>query len=187
MTDEKKGLDFDQLFPARFMKAGEFKGRDVTLRIKAVFIEELEGDKGKQTKGILEFHGTNKQFVLNKTNGLCIRGMFGRNTADWVGKRITLFPAEISYGDSDLAIRVRGSPDIAAPMQVEVRLARKKPRLYTMQKTPAKGEKPAAAAPAATPPPAPAPEPANEPEGELFDQETGEVFGDAADDERPFA
>lgn len=117
------------------MKAGEFKGRDVTLTISSVALEELEGSKGKQVKGIVGFKGTQKQWVLNKTNGLCLRGMFGRNTDDWIGKRVTLYPAAIQFEDADICIRVRGSPDIAETMQLEIRLARKKPRAMTMQKT----------------------------------------------------
>jgi hypothetical protein len=129
------GLDFDQLFPNRFLKAGEFKGKDVTLTIAGVEIEELEGDKGKQTRGIIAFRETKKALVLNKTNGLCLRGMFGRDTGGWVGKRVTFFPAPIDFGDAEIAIRVRGSPDIPKTMEIEIKLARKKARKVTMQKT----------------------------------------------------
>lgn len=129
------GLDFDQLFPNRFLKAGQFQGRDVTLTVKSVKLEELEGDKGKEMKAIIAFAETPKQLVLNKTNGLCLKGMFGRSTDAWVGKRVTFWPAPNDFGESDIAIRVRGSPDLAANMQVEIKLARKKPRQVTMMKT----------------------------------------------------
>ena len=49
------GLDFDQLYPARFMKAGEFQGKDVTLKVSGVAVEELESEKGKKGKGIVSF------------------------------------------------------------------------------------------------------------------------------------
>lgn len=130
-----KGLDFDQLFPGRFIKAGQFKGIDVTMQIKTVAIEELPKQGGTETKGVIGFEQTPKQWVLNKTNGLCLKGMFGRDTGEWIGKRVTLYPAAIQFEDSDLAIRVRGSPDIAAPMDIEIKLARKSPKKVTMQKT----------------------------------------------------
>lgn len=139
-------MDFDRLFPNRFLKAGEFQRRDVTLTIARVQLEELEGAKGKENKAIIAFRETPKQLVLNKTNGLSIKAMFGRETDNWVGKRVTLYPAEIKFEDSDLAIRVRGSPDIAAHITFELKLARKKPRQVTLQKTGTPG-------PAPTPPP----------------------------------
>lgn len=169
------GLDFDELFPNRFMKAGEFKGRDVTLKITAVKVEKLVGDKGEETKGILSFEKTPKQLVLNKTNGLCLRAMFGRDTGAWVGKRVTFYPAQIDFGDTEIAIRVRGSPDIASDMEAEIKLARKKPRKVTLKKTgqsaPANGNQP-------PPPPKSEPLPMHHPDAEPppdFDPATGEV------------
>jgi hypothetical protein len=160
------GLDFDQLFPNRFLKAGEFKGKDVTLTVAAVDVEELEGDKGKQVKGIITFKETKKQLVLNKTNGLCLRGMFGRDTGAWVGKRVTFWPAPIDFGDAEIAIRVRGSPDLEADLEIEIKLARKKARTVKMFKTGPRGANGAAkkeappaeqALPAEPPPDASAP------------------------------
>lgn len=147
-------MDFDKLFPNRFLKAGEFQGRDITMTIAAVKLEELEGAKGKETKAIVSFKERPKQLVLNKTNGLSLRAMFGRETDNWVGKRVTFYPAEIKFEDNDLAIRVRGSPDIAAPVTFELKLARKKPRSVTLQKTGA-------------PPPKPAPTPPSVVDGEV--------------------
>jgi len=38
------------LYPGRFLKADLFKGRKVTLTIKNIDIEELQGEKGKESK-----------------------------------------------------------------------------------------------------------------------------------------
>lgn len=142
-------MDFDKLYPHRFLKAGDFGGKDVTLQISGVRLEELDGAKGKETKAVLSFNGTKKELVLNKTNGLCIKAMFGRETDAWLGKRLTFYPAAIQFQDSDLAIRVRGSPDLKSNITFELRLARKTPKAMTLFKT---GGQPAAAQP--TPPPA---------------------------------
>lgn len=120
-----KGLDFDELYPGRFMKAGEFKDKDVTLKIASVTKDKLEGSKGEETKGVIRFEKTEKALVLNKTNGVCIREMFGRDTGEWVGKRVTFFPAKVDFEDSDLAIRVRGSPDIPADIAFQAKVGRK--------------------------------------------------------------
>ena len=139
-----KGLDFDQLFPGRFLKAGMFQGRDVTLTIAEVVTEKLAGDKGEEVKGIVKFRERPQHLVLNKTNGLCIKAMFGRDTGEWVGKRITFYAAPIDFGDAEIAIRVRGSPDLPRNMEAEIKLARKKPRKVVLQRTNVGGARPAA-------------------------------------------
>lgn len=151
-------MDFDQLYPNRFLKAGEFQGKDVTLKITGVMVEELESEKGKKGKGIVSFERTPKQLVLNRTNGECIKLMFGRNTDDWIGKRVTFFPAQITdsfTGQPTLAIRVRGSPDLAAPKQAAVKIGRKSVNIKVIktgqrpqQGRPAQQQRQAPAAPA---------------------------------------
>lgn len=130
-------MDFDKLFPGRFLKAGQFAGKDVTLTLTKVVLEQLEGGaKGVETKAIVSFSERPLQLVLNKTNALALKAMFGRETDAWVGKRVTLYPENIEFEGNDLAIRVRGSPDLPANLTFELKLARKKPRQVTLQKTP---------------------------------------------------
>jgi hypothetical protein len=131
----EKPVDWDELYPGRFIKAGDLKGKQVTLTISAVRVEELVGDKGPQMKGIMSFDRTDKQLPLNKTNGICMKAMFGREVQKWVGKRVTLFPGN---WDGEPAIRVYGSPDIEADMKVTVALPRKKPVEMVMRKVGAK-------------------------------------------------
>ena len=127
-----KTMDFDQIYPGRFMKAGDFGGRAVTLTLTCLAMEELEGNKGKQTTRVLTFKETKKQLVLNKTNGLCIRAMFGRKLGAWDGKRITFYPATEG---GELCIRVKGSPDIDADITFSLELPRKAARNVTLTKT----------------------------------------------------
>jgi hypothetical protein len=124
----KKPVDWDELYPGRFVKAGELQGKKVTLTMVDIDTEELVDEEGKKkVKGVISFKETPKQIPLNKTNGLCIRAMFGRKLADWNGKRITLFQDKWNGED---CIRIWGSPDIAADADVEVKLPRRKP--FTM-------------------------------------------------------
>lgn len=140
-------MDFDKLFPGRFLKAADFNGKDVTLKISAVVVDELIGDKGTEIKGLLSFEGKKKQLVLNKTNGLCLKQMFGRETDAWVGKRVTLYPT--TFNDEP-CIRVKGSPDIEKDFSFELKLPRKAPKAVRLVKTvkgapqgePAAAEKP---------------------------------------------
>ncbi len=132
-------MNFDELFPGRFLKSGLFKGRDVTLTIAKVRTEELPDDKGgKKVKGIVSFVGKTLELVLNRTNGEAIKAMFGRETDAWVGKRVTFWPAPYTdnmTGEVSTAIRVRGSPDLPSNISFELKLARKKASTVTLLKT----------------------------------------------------
>jgi hypothetical protein len=106
-----------------------FKGGKPTLTIKDVETEELEGDKGKQVKGIVTFNERPMQLVLNKTNGLCLKSMFGKELKNWIGKKVTLFA---SQWNGEECIRVWGSPDIEKDEEITIELPRKKPLKMTM-------------------------------------------------------
>jgi hypothetical protein len=115
------------------MKAGEFQGKDVTLTIASVELEDLPQDNGgDKTRGIIGFKETKKKLVLNRTNGECFKAMFGRDTDAWLGKHITLYPAE---WNGELAIRVKGSPELDKPMAIEVKLPKRRPIAMTMLPT----------------------------------------------------
>lgn len=124
------GLDYDELFPGRFLKAGEFQGRDVTLTIAGIETESLPQDKGgERVRGIISFKETPKKLVLNRTNGECFKALWGRATDEWIGHKVTLYPAEYQ---GDVAIRVKGSPDISEPVDTEIKLPRKRPFMMKM-------------------------------------------------------
>jgi len=125
----KKPVDWDELYPGRFLKAGELQGRFVTLTIADLDLEELESDAGKKIKGVLSFKETTKQIPLNKTNGICLREMFGRKVSEWIGKRVTWFPGE---WNGEPCIRIYGSPHLDKDRDIEVALPRRKPTRMTM-------------------------------------------------------
>ena len=134
-----KPVDWDELYPGRFIKAGDFRGGKPTLTMQDVEIKELVGDKGPQIKGVIRFKGKEKAWALNKTNGICLKAMFGRKVQDWVGKRVTLYAAPY---EGEEAIRVWGSPEIAADMVVDIQLPRKRPFKMTMHRVDPKGPRP---------------------------------------------
>jgi hypothetical protein len=137
MTQEQprkrpKPVDFDQLYPGRFIKSGELLGKKVTLTITAVDLEDLEGGDGtKKAKAIISFDETEKKLVACKTNGICLREMFGKVLAAWIGKRVTIFP---DTWNGEPCIRVWGSPDIEAEKEVEISLPRRRPFKKVMHK-----------------------------------------------------
>lgn len=131
VQDGRKRInDWDELYPGRFLKAGLLAENEKrVLTISGVDTDELEGDKGKKVKGVLTFEGEPMQLALNKTNGICLREMFGRVPWKWEGKRIALFASE--WG-GEPCIRIWGSPDIEQDIEVEVQLPKRRPFRMTM-------------------------------------------------------
>lgn len=124
------GLSYDQLFPSRFIKAGEFAGKPVTLTIAGVELEDLEKeDNTTKTSPIVTFAETKRQWVLIKTNAQCLVAMWGPDTDGWIGHKVTLYPERDASGlsDSGLCIRVQGSPELTKTIQASIKLPRRKP------------------------------------------------------------
>ena len=139
---EQSELTYESAFPGRFLKAALFNGRNVTVTIESAFIEVLEGDKGKESKLILAFVGKTMQLVCNKTNALCLKEMFSNKISAWVGKRVTFYPTKVNFGPKKVdAIRVFGSPDIEADVEVSARIGRKNFK-ETMRRTATTAPKP---------------------------------------------
>lgn len=126
-----KPTSYDQLYPGRFIKAAELLGKKVTLTVEDIELEDLEGEDGAKTKCIVSFKETKKKLVTCKTNGLCLKEMFGKELANWVGKRITIYE---DVWNGEPCIRIWGSPDIEADLEVTVQLPRRRPFKKTMHK-----------------------------------------------------
>jgi hypothetical protein len=121
-----KPLTYEEAFPGRFLSAGHLDGKKVTVTIANVYIDP-ELDK-KKPKLVLSFVGKTLELVIPKTNAYCIKEMFGHKLANWVGKRVTLFPTTTLFGEDVVdCIRVWGSPDIAEDKALKVPQGRKKP------------------------------------------------------------
>jgi hypothetical protein len=77
------------LFPSKFLKAEDMKGRAATLTIKEVKLEESFGS----TKPVLYFQKTEKAFTVNSTNARIITQLLAEDETDnWVGAEVTLTP-----------------------------------------------------------------------------------------------
>ena len=126
---KKLPVDYDELFPGRFLKAGLFRARPVTLQIRAVYTEPLPQDNGQdRVRGVLAFEKTPLELVLNRTNGACIKAMFGPQVQGWVGKRVTFACEQDRFGAQVVdAIRVQGSPDIDRPISITIQLPHRRP------------------------------------------------------------
>jgi len=140
--------NFDDLYPGRFVKAGNLGTGKHTVTIADVRHEDLEGERGAEQKVIVSFRESKRDLVLCKLNATAIAAMFGKSIPDWIGKRIVLYStnelmpmpvtrAERQAGKSqpDACIRIHGSPDLAADMPVQFKPARRRPLTMTMHAT----------------------------------------------------
>jgi hypothetical protein len=119
---------YSEMYPSRFLKADMFKGRKITMTIKAIFGEDLRDaeDQIKQ-EWIVQFEEKKFEWVMNKTGAFCLFRMFGGDPHSWVNRKITLFPqAGMWFGEKGEAIRVWGSPELAEDMPITLKFMRKK-------------------------------------------------------------
>jgi len=128
---------YSELYPGRFLKADMLKGLKVTLTIKNIDIQDLIGDKNKaESKVIVSFVERPLEYVCPKTNGFCMKRMFGNNPHDWIGKRVTWYGTQCKFGREDVdCLRIWGSPDIPEDMPITVPQGRKKPLEMVMHRT----------------------------------------------------
>ncbi|HTO86067.1 MAG TPA: hypothetical protein VMR54_00870 [Thermoanaerobaculia bacterium] len=130
-------MNWKLMFKGDYLAAIEFGTKVFNAEIKEVRLCKLEGEDGRQKdKGVVFFKGQDKGWVLCKTNAMCLAAMFGQDTTEWVGKRVTLFAKMVQVGKQmQPGIRVKGSPSLTEPMDVEIKLPRKKPFKMRMEVT----------------------------------------------------
>lgn len=89
--------------------AYDLDGKEVTIQIEKAFGGELIGDKGRKSKKpMIKFVGKDKKLALNKTNGKTIAKLYGKDTDNWTGKWITIYPTTTEFGGETVdCIRVK--------------------------------------------------------------------------------
>jgi hypothetical protein len=99
----------DQVFPSRFLKAGDLAGRPIPVTIEHAMFEKLKTLDGKeQEKIVLYFAGTKKALPLNVTNWDSVAAVCGDDSDSWPGKKIELYPDKTHMGGKLVdCIRVR--------------------------------------------------------------------------------
>lgn len=101
----------NELYPSRFLSADDIDG-EVPVIIASLGFEKMKDNDGKeQDKPILSFLKVEKGLVLNKTNAQRIADIYGDETDNWVGKKITLCTESVTaFGETKWAIRVKPVP-----------------------------------------------------------------------------
>jgi hypothetical protein len=114
-------MNVDAIFPSRFVKGEDIAGKKPTVTISHLTMEEM--GKDKEVNPVLWFSGgVKKGLVLNKTNTTTIASLYGKETDDWKGKKITLYTQEERhFGEMHQVIKVAKSVPVEAapPKQAE--------------------------------------------------------------------
>jgi hypothetical protein len=101
-------MKISQLFPSKFVKAADLNGKTITLTIAKLVVEELGHGNEKERKPVLYFQKATKGLVLNRTNAMTIASLYGDESDDWPGKRISIYPTRVrAFGSMQDTIRVR--------------------------------------------------------------------------------
>jgi len=111
----------DEVFPNRYLKAADLKGKACVATIESAPYVTLKGLDGNETKKIvLHFKNAQKTLPLNATNFDAVCDATGfPDTEDWPGQRIELYPTQTPMGGNAVdCIRIRrpsSRPAVAAP------------------------------------------------------------------------
>lgn len=107
------------IWPSKYVKAADLGDKLVTVTIAKLVIEDMGYGAEAERKPVLYFDKATKGMVVNRTNGMIIAHLYGPETDDWAGKRITLYAAKVkAFGSWHDAIRVKEQrPPAAAPSQ----------------------------------------------------------------------
>lgn len=134
-ADEWTPSTWDELFPGRFLKHSHLGKQGVQVTIERIYNTTID-DKLAQVARIAPINGIEQRdWGLNKTNGLCLRAMFGDTIRDWFGKRVVVHASVVEHGreKGKPCIRVCASPDIPADVTVVIDFHTKRIKPFTIK------------------------------------------------------
>ena len=100
----------DEVFPSKYLKAADLKGKAYVATIDSAPYETLKTLDGKEEqKIVLHFKNAEKTLPLNVTNFDAVCDATGcPDTEDWPGQRIELYPTQTTMGGKVVGcIRIR--------------------------------------------------------------------------------
>jgi len=100
-------MNVNDAFPSRYLKAADLGGREVTVTIERVELQDV--GRSKERRPIVYFTGKRKGLILNRTNARRIGEIAGSlETTAWRGVQVRLFTSQVEFQGSLVdAIRVK--------------------------------------------------------------------------------
>ena len=110
-------MDIMEQYPSKYLTAADLKGKEYTLEILGVAMEEVSNG---ELKPIMQLKGADKGLVVNKTNATNLAYMFGPETGQWTGQKVVLFATATTTpnGQPTMGLRVR-APTAVAPADMK--------------------------------------------------------------------
>ena len=115
---EPNTMDIAKLYPSRYLKAEDLKGRAVRVTISAVTVEELRNPRtnAKDTKAVLHFSRSEKVLPLNKTQAFALASITGSTDTDaWPGFVVVLAAGRAPNGQQTITITAPAQPPEPEP------------------------------------------------------------------------
>ena len=112
-------MDINRLYPSRYLKPEDLRGRAVRVTISQVKIEELHNPRSneKTKKAVLHFAGKEKVLPLNKTQAFALAEITGiADTDGWPGFVVVLAAARAHNGQPTIAITAPAQPQEPEPV-----------------------------------------------------------------------
>jgi hypothetical protein len=100
----------EEVFPSKYLKASDLKGKPRIVTIESAPYETLKGLDGKENqKIVVYFENVVKSLPLNATNFDAVCDATGcPDTEDWPGQQIELYPTKTTMGGKTVdCIRIR--------------------------------------------------------------------------------
>lgn len=88
------------MHPSKFLSAADLNEEKVTATISSVEMEEMQGG---DSKPVIYFEELEKGMVANKTNCTTISALYGDDSDEWVGEKVTLFPTYTTFNKQNVA------------------------------------------------------------------------------------
>jgi hypothetical protein len=111
MRNEMKSTD---VFESKYLKAADISGHEPTVVMDKVEMESIQ--EGEPQRPVLYFKGKKKGMVLNRTNWNTIAYLYGDESDEWPGEKITLFEAMVDFkGTTTPALRIKRPINKTAP------------------------------------------------------------------------
>lgn len=110
-------MKISEMYPSKYAKGEDLKGREVTLTISRVSTERMRPspNKPEEDKFVIYFQETQKGVILSMTLAKQIAQAIGsEETNQWPGRRVTIYPENINVaGVQRIAIRAKAAPKTA--------------------------------------------------------------------------
>jgi hypothetical protein len=121
--------------PGRYLSGDDLDG-EVIVTIDRVVMESFRDPRTRveTRKPVMYFQRAKRGLIVNRTNWRTVADLYGDESDNWTGKRITLTPAMVdAYGKQTKAVRVRpvrpSEPPVQAPAPIAAGLEASPPIL----------------------------------------------------------